>query len=241
MNSTPYTSSLLTGRRLMGLWALALITVAMPIVGKSQSRTSIGVGAEPLTVRSATETHHLLSFQTGIGVLSLLNDDGVNASITIDSVRREFRSRANGSLAFTLAYDYRVTPLISLGGAIGRQENRLDDFRSASGELLEGASLHANRTLISGRVLFHYGRAANFEMYSGLRIGMTAWSFKLRGLTISQLEDFDIPIPSVGGALPHAQLIPFGCRGEIVPGLSIGGEIALGSPHFVAAQIGYRF
>ncbi len=194
-----------------------------------------------LRVLAAEEQPHLVGVQLGVGFLTLVNNGEINGELAVNRDTTTFRANAHGSPSFGVTYDYRLSPLVSIGGGVHRQQNRFDNFRTANGELIEGASIRANRTMLSARALLHYGNQARFEMYSGARVGLTIWTFKVKNSGNDEFDAFDLPVPSVGGVLPLVQVIPFGFRAELSPGLSLGGELALGSPHFAALQVGYRF
>ena len=216
--------------------------VALLLIGLPGARAqSFGPqSGEPLRLR-ATERPNLVAVHAGLGILSLINDRDVDARITFNGDTTDYAATANGSLAYSLTYDRRVTPRFSLGAALARQSNRIDDFRTADRQLVAGASIRANRTLVSARGLVYYGRSPSVEFYSGLRVGLTVWNFRVRDLSVDRLDDLDLPIPPVSGVLPHLQVVAFGIRAEPVPGLSLGAELASGFPHLLAAQAGFTF
>ncbi len=194
-----------------------------------------------LSLRAATEQPHLLSTQLGIGWFGLLRGSNVETTVTIDGDERNYMSRVTGTPATSLAYDYRLTARISLGAIASYQSLRFHDFRDANRSLDPNAELRINRTLIGSRVLFHYGPSERFELYSGLRAGLTVWGVSARNFGNDQIEDIQGLARVTAGVTPQFTIIPFGFRGHLTPQLNLGAELGWGSPHIAAVQVGYRF
>ena len=194
-----------------------------------------------------TRTHSLTG-QFGLGWLGMVRDlnvsEGVGQddafSITTDVVSGpRYEYAFSGGPAATLAYDYRFGRVFSLGAAVGYQRNRLDDIAYAGGSetVRTTDDVYVSRTFVSGRTLFHYGRAANFELYSGVRFGATLYRRTGEGA----MAEAYVQDKGERYGLPHVSVIPFGFRGFVGSNVSLGAEVMTGSPHVVAAQVGYRF
>ncbi len=194
-----------------------------------------------LTERAATERRQLLTAQTGIGWFGLVRGADATTTITIDGDAREYRTTITGTPAAGLAYDYRLSNVVSLGGVASYQSLRFHDFRNDERPIDRDAELRINRTLVGARVLFHYGRSETVEMYSGLRAGFTVWNVRLRDFGEGQIERIDDLARVTAGVTPQLTLIPFGLRAYLTPALNLGAEVGIGSPHIAAVQLGYRF
>ena len=230
-------------RMTLGALTFSLVLLTSLAPSSVQAQRSRYVDDTPLRERAATTNPHLVSAQFGAGFLTLLHNKTVQVNLRINDETETYAASLSGTPAYSFGYDYRINRTISLGGMLAFQGNRFEDFRASDGKTLEGVSLRARRTLVAGRVLFHYGNSPHLEMYSGLRLGVTVWGLRPKGLNTNQFIDFDLPlnVGTLRGALPFAQFVPFGLRAQLTPALSLGGELALGSPHFAAVQLGYRF
>ena len=189
-------------------------------------------------------THtHTVSGQLGVGWFGLISNLQLDAQAGEDGVDTEgFDFTFSGGPAATLAYDYRFGRSFSLGGAVAFQGNRFTDFArdlGPDGREAVGGGARLRRTFISARTLWHYGRARNVELYSGLRVGLTVW----RGSATGEIgrDDGIFEGPSAAFVLPHLTIIPFGLKGYVGEDFFVGFETMFGSPHVLAAQAGYRF
>ena len=194
-----------------------------------------------LALRAATEQRQLVTAQKGIGWFGLLRGANTEATININGDSAQLQGRLTGTPAIGLAYDYRVTRVLSLGGVASYQTLRFHDFRDADQRVDRDAELRVNRALVGARVLFHYGRSERVEMYSGLRAGITVWGFSAMGFGEGRFEDIGGLARVTAGATPQFTIIPFGLRAYLTPQLNLGAELGWGSPHIAAVQLGYRF
>lgn len=89
------------------------------------------------------------------------------------------------------------------------------------------------------RGLFHYGNNDMLDMYSGVRFGMTNWTFK----TDYDGADYDVEqdVSFSNGTLGAPQLILFGIRGYFYENWGANLEFAIGSPHYLSIGFNYRF
>ena len=226
-----------TLKRLLFLSAATLLSLG------AVAQRAATVEATPAGSAWQTRTH-AVSAQAGFGWFALADD--IDLEITDERGTRAYRAKVGSTPALTVAYDYRFGRVFSLGGAIGHQSLSFYDFQRFSREgeapsvdILTG-SARVHRTFVSARTLFHYGRAANVEFYSGVRLGATVWTAKGRG----DVDGDELGIEGVDQrgsfVLPHVNLIPFGVKGYVSPKVYLGAELMTGSPHVVAAQVGYR-
>lgn len=215
---------------------------ACAIVGSAVAQT---VSPAPLTQRAWQTRTHTVSGQFGLGWFGLFNDveieyEGNDPNLTVYNVDLD------GGPTATLAYDYRFGRSFSLGGAVAYQSNHLTNFRRDGNfgepqERIDGDA-RVGRTFVSARTLWHYGRTRNFEFYSGLRVGATFYRTTASG----EIEPGDVGFNNTepGGGdfvLPHLTIIPFGFKGYVGDKVFVGAESMFGSPHVLAAQVGYRF
>lgn len=193
-----------------------------------------------LTERILTEAPHLVNLQYGVGWFGLLNVDDAELTLTVDDGPEETGlARLSGTLAPTLAYGYRLNRVLSVGAALSTQRLRFDRFRGFDDGTAANARLDVRRYLIGTRLLFHYGRSESVELYSGLRAGVTVWRFTARGFASDNVDLTEGQ--GATGLTPQLTLIPFGVRAYLTDELSLGGELGVGSPHILAAQVAYRF
>ncbi len=194
----------------------------------------------------AWQTHtHALTLQEGFGWRAIENSairtqsvDGVSGYVS-----NYEKTTTPAGPSTTLAYDYRVGRIFSIGAAVGHQAQRQELLRESGFdgalETLRGTA-KVNRFFFSGRTLFHYGLGKNFEFYSGLRFGVIR-------RTVSTTGDFaDAEVRTELGLgedrlRPQVTLIPFGFKAYVGNHVYLGAETMFGTPHVVAAQLGYRF
>lgn len=182
---------------------------------------------------------HAAGAQFGAGIWTLLRLDDV--SVTVDD--RSLEARLRGSPATSLTYDYRLDPRWSVGAIASHQALRLRDIRAVDGGADVSGTLRLTRVLLGVRGLVHYGprdrRAV--DLYSGLRAGLTVWS--LGGSADLGTRDVDLDLfgLGVGGVTPQLTVIALGYRHTVAEVVYLGAELAVGSPHFIAAQAGVRF
>lgn len=195
------------------------------------------------SLAQSEEPLHTVSTQIGYGWFGLF--ENTTADITIsdnnNGITKEYTATFNGTPATTLAYDYRFGRTFSLGGAVGFQSMDLTDFRdAATNENISGA-VGINRFFFSVRTLFHYGNNPKWDLYSGVRVGATHWNVNS---TLDE-DEFSfgegINVSRGSFVLPHLVPIPFGVKHYPTERFMIGAELAVGSPHVLALQAGFRF
>jgi len=185
---------------------------------------------------------HTLSVQAGYGWFGFFNNTTADITLNNDGQGNELNYTAvfNGTPAATLAYDYRFGKTFSLGGAIGLQSLDMSNFRNTSTNELVNGQVDINRIFLSARTLFHYGNNPKWDLYSGIRVGVTVWNVNstLERDEFTFGNGFDIS----GGSfiLPHLVPIPFGVKHYPNERLMVGAELAVGSPHVLALQLGVR-
>lgn len=134
--------------------------------------------------------------------------------------------------AYQLTYDYALADIISLGAAVSYQRFtfRYTDY----GDNLDNFNVKIGRTNVAARFLVHYGGTGNFDLYSGLRAGVTSWSVDVGTASTGF-------IPPIAAAVAFApQVILFGARGYFSDRFGFNGEIAIGPPYLVAVGLSYR-
>jgi hypothetical protein len=134
--------------------------------------------------------------------------------------------------AYQLTYDYAIADMFSLGAALSYQRFT---FRYTNyGDNLDNFNVKIGRTNVAARFLVHYGGGERFDMYSGLRAGITSWSVDVGTATTGF-------IPPIATAVAFApQVILFGAKGYFSDRLGFNGEIAIGPPHLVSVGLSYR-
>jgi len=185
---------------------------------------------------------HTISTQLGYGWFGLFNNTSTDISFNDENpgMERSYTASINGSPATTLAYDYRLGRVFSLGGAVGHQSLKMKDFQNATTNEDINGTVGINRVFLSVRTLFHYGKNPKWDLYSGVRAGATVWNVKS---TLDKDEfSFNDGINISRGAfvLPHLVPIPFGVKYYPTERFMVGAELAAGSPHVVALQVGLR-
>lgn len=183
-----------------------------------------------------------IGLQYGAGFFALVRNQETTLTVSInDTEQREYSATFSGKPATSLTYDRQLGKVVSLGGVISIQQNAITNIRNLADDASVTGRIDINRTLVGGRVLFHYGNNQNFDMYSGLRAGFTHWNVKASG----DVRDLDFDSrrlgPRVGVVTPQLTFILFGFNINIDESFYVGGELGAGSPHIGAIQVGYRF
>ncbi len=133
--------------------------------------------------------------------------------------------------AMQLTYDYMVTDFLSAGAAASFQQFKFSDNE---------ASFTIKRMNFAVRALFHYGKSDKLDMYSGIRLGMTNWGYKIdvptNDPTLTALQDSKL---SGFGFAP--QLVAFGIRGYFTDHIGANVEFAIGAPYYMTGGVNYRF
>ncbi|RLD53091.1 MAG: hypothetical protein DRI94_00965 [Bacteroidetes bacterium] len=163
-----------------------------------------------------------VSADAGISLIGVLMRAVVNVD-TIDGY--------SATPAMQLSYDYMVTDFLSAGAAASFQQFKFSDT--------EG-SFAIKRMNFAIRALFHYGKSDKLDMYSGIRLGMTNWGYKIdiptNDPTLTALQDSKF---SGLGFAP--QLIAFGVRGYFTDNIGANIEFAVGAPYYMMGGVNYRF
>jgi opacity protein-like surface antigen len=186
-----------------------------------------------------------LTFNAGLNFYQL---GGFLVSSLPSNVRDNVSLKTTAS--YGLAYDRAINDRFSVGGSIhynGGTATFQDAFQF-KGQTVSGLVKGTySRVPIMIRGLVHYGKNEKLDMYSGLGLGVSIWKAKVSGngslqtsITDQDLKDNLRGIPT-GTAIPTAQLIAFGARYYPVPNIGIGGELAIGTPYFLALNVSYRF
>lgn len=183
-----------------------------------------------------------IGLQYGAGFFAFIRNQQTTLTVNInDTDQREYTATFTGKPATSLTYDRQLGKVVSLGGAISIQQNAITNIRNLADDASVTGRIDINRTLVGGRVLFHYGNNQNFDMYSGLRAGLTHWNVKASG----EVRDLDFDSrrlgPRVGVVTPQLTFVLFGFNINIDDSFYVGGELGAGSPHIGAIQVGYRF
>lgn len=134
-----------------------------------------------------------------------------------------------------IGYDYGLTKWFSIG-ILGAYQNFSIKENVTGGE----NKYTISRMVVTTSLLFHYANAGKMDLYSGLRVGLQNWGFKatLDDATSNSTTGLENLSVFAGGASFQATL--FGIRGYISDNIGIGGEIAIGAPHFASFSINYR-
>jgi len=188
------------------------------------------------------ESPHTISAQLGYGWFGLFNNTIADITVNEDGNGNSdtYTATFNGSPATTIAYDYRVGRIFSLGGAVGFQSLNLKDFSNAQTNENISGELGINRVFLSARTLFHYGKNPKWDMYSGVRVGATVWNVNSTVDKDEFIIGEGVTLKSGTLLLPHLVPIPFGVKYYPNERLMVGAELATGSPHFFALQLGVR-
>ena len=141
------------------------------------------------------------------------------------------------------SYLYHPVPRLGLGVGISHQafSIRYRDYQYESNgtTLLDNFTTRIQRLNIAALGLFYYTNGESLALYSGLRLGITRWSFD------TNAEDINY---TVGRFLKFAlgtqfapQLILIGGRSYFTPHWGANGEIAIGAPHLFSLGASFRW
>ncbi len=163
----------------------------------------------------------------------------------------EIYGKRRKPLSFSLALGYRPGRLVELGMSIGMHYKSSLTIAEATrvnrpNPLTEILEIQGSRNALSGRVLFHYSKWPDMEMYSGLRVGIAQTKRKTSSGHYHYLLNSDEGIPDITAHIDQkerqfsAQFILFGWRYYLNDYMGIGVELAAGKPYFVGVQLGSR-
>ncbi len=146
--------------------------------------------------------------------------------------------------ALQLNYAYRWRDRISFGGGVSRQvfsaRYRGYEYQDESGAtLLDNFTTYVRRFNGAGFALWHYNPLGRVQWYSGIRLGITRWTFDTNAKDINYTVGQFLSI-ALGTQLAP-QLILIGGDIELLPQLIANFEVGIGAPHLVSAGIGYRW
>ena len=185
-------------------------------------------------VFSQYDYQHTVTVNAGGSLIGLVLDiadrvDGENFEI-------------NSIPAIQVTYDYQVNDWFSIGPAASYQafvfKGEDYQYTDESGEeVTTDAKVTIGRTNLAVRPLFHYGKNAQLDMYSGVRLGTTFLNSRVNSGDEDVQEDFEGAF-NTGVSL---QVIPFGLRGYFNENFGLNMEIALGAPHIISGGVNYRF
>lgn len=152
--------------------------------------------------------------------------------------------------SFALSYDYGVKKWFSIGGQASFNSMSFDakdlEVTKDDGTVLTGdVVFKATRIPVLARMLFHYGNAGKFDMYSGISLGASIWTGSVDGdgTIVEEIENgAETSLRGVksSGVLPTGQITLFGLRGYVTENIGIGFETAIGAPYFASLQLNYR-
>ena len=149
-----------------------------------------------------------------------------NAVVNLDTI-----SGYSATPAMQLSYDYMITDFLSAGAAVSFQQFKFSDT---------DGMFAIRRMNFATRALFHYGKSDKLDMYSGVRLGMTNWGYKIDVAsddpTLTALQD-----SKFAGFGFAPQLIAFGIRGYFTDNIGANLEFAVGAPYYMSGGISYRF
>lgn len=146
--------------------------------------------------------------------------------------------------AIQVNYDRAIANWFSLGGGVSYQRFNFDinnlGYTNSDDERINIDFVNAdiNRLNISLRALFHYGNKNRMDLYSGFRVGLTAWGTDIQSED-DQFED-DLEASGFIGINPAIQIIPFALRGYVTENIGLNFETAIGAPHFFSIGLNYR-
>ena len=103
--------------------SLLSITALLSLGAAAQRSATPDVGLEGAAWQTRT---HAVSGQVGFGWFALIDD--IDVAYEDDRGARDYRTTLNSTPALTAAYDYRFGRVFSLGGAVGYQSSKLDEF-----------------------------------------------------------------------------------------------------------------
>lgn len=170
---------------------------------------------------------------------------GFSAVGSLISIADDFSSdtKSYAVPAIQLTYDKGFQKWFSIGLATSYQTMGIEykgyEYMQDGEVVTEDFKTNISRLNIAVRPLFHYGNINRFDMYSGLRVGVTNWSINTKSNDPNYDPENDI---SFGNGLNFsAQVILYGLRAYFTENLGANFELALGSPHFASFGLNYRW
>ena len=180
--------------------------------------------------------------QSTLGLLAEFGEELLKARFENDeSVVNIGAIDINASPVFEGTYDFAIKEWFSLG-VVGANQNfsvAYTDFEFINEQQdfvnIEGFTGNMNRFNLTLRPNFHYRNRGRLDMYSGLRLGVSIYTFS---------ADSDIPFTQFakfGGPLPSLGLTVFGIRYFVTENIGLGGELNVGEPYFAKIGVAGRF
>ena len=170
---------------------------------------------------------------------------GFSAVGSLISIADDFSSdtKSYAVPAIQLTYDKGFQKWFSIGLATSYQTMGIEykgyEYMQDGEVVTEDFKTNISRLNIAVRPLFHYGNINRFDMYSGLRVGVTNWSINTKSNDPNYDPENDV---SFGNGLNFsAQVILYGLRAYFTENLGANFELALGSPHFASFGLNYRW
>lgn len=136
--------------------------------------------------------------------------------------------------------DYALLDALSIGGAFGYQKvSTLDknhSYNNTSGiTKTEDVTISLTRMNFAYRVLFHYVRTKNLDMYLGVRMGLNYYQYSNNSNDLNYKNGSD---HNKYGFAP--QIIGIGLRIYVIKDLAINTELGIGYPNFFSFGLTYR-
>ena len=146
--------------------------------------------------------------------------------------------------ALQLSYTHRFYNRVSLGVGLSRQvfaiRYRNYEYEGEGGTtLFDNFTTYIRRFNVGGLALLHYNPGSTLELYSGLRIGISRWTFDTNAkdinYTVGRFLSFAL------GTQFAPQLILIGGNTYFTPHLGATFEVGIGAPHLFSVGVGYRW
>lgn len=143
--------------------------------------------------------------------------------------------------ALNAMYDYALTDKFSIGAAVTYQGftvkyQGVTNYDANTGDFTYGEVKNTwSRLNVGLRPLLHFGKSENLDMYTGLRIGYSTWSYKSNQYT--NYPGYS-EVNRVGGITFQGL---FGMRYFFIPAVGINTEIAIGSPYLFSIGANFKF
>jgi len=136
-------------------------------------------------------------------------------------------------------FDFAVSDVVSMGLGLSFQSSAYNDtwsyFDANNNMITEDITLTTTKINAGVRINFHYARGIdNLDMYSGMRIGYSNWSFK---------NDSSDPLYDAGLSItiPVAmQIVPFAMRYYFTDMIGLHLETGLIGPYFIAGGVSLK-
>jgi hypothetical protein len=178
------------------------------------------------------------SLQAGSSYLGLL----VN---TIKASNYEMLNKCFATPVGQITYEYFVDEKVSIG--VGATYQYFQFNFTLPDPSIDAVDINLHRVNIGARGMFHYLNNDVIHLYSGARLGMTAWILNARSKALNDflmLLPVRLPInPEIKtiGTFISAQIVLFGMDIFVTKNLGINGELCIGPTYSVAGGFSFRF